>query len=216
MNDFTIYQRVKVAEVKLYSTLGSKRIQGTISSIAFLFLCVRSEISLFYYAGSCRTRSSTGNCCVFPFIYRGKRYSRCTRVRSKRPWCALTPSYDKDKLYGYCGGRKRKKTNSFLFTRLPFSSQLERVFSLVREKKADSHFKRCQETNSAASCSCSFGFQSHTQNNDRSREGSKKEGLRGPEPIHCPYHHHHHHISLPFKPCFSLDFERIKCIRRNT
>ena len=60
--------------------------------------------------GSCRTRSSTGNCCVFPFIYRRRRYNSCTRVRSKRPWCAITPNYDHDKLYGYCGGRKRKKT----------------------------------------------------------------------------------------------------------
>lgn len=63
---------------------------------------------LFVFAGFCRARSSTGNCCIFPFIYRGRRYNRCTRVRSKRPWCALTPNYDKDKLFGYCGGRKRE------------------------------------------------------------------------------------------------------------
>ena len=66
-------------------------------------------VCVFCLIGSCRTRSSTGNCCVFPFIYRGRRYNRCTRVRSKRPWCAITPNYDHDKLYGYCGGRKRKK-----------------------------------------------------------------------------------------------------------
>lgn len=69
-------------------------------------------------SGSCRTRSSTGNCCVFPFIYRGKRYNRCTRVRSKRPWCAITPNYDHDKLYGYCGGRKRKKIITVFFLSL--------------------------------------------------------------------------------------------------
>ena len=59
-------------------------------------------------SGSCRTRTSRSDCCVFPFIYQGRRYNSCTRVRSRRPWCSLTSSYDKDKLYGYCGGTKRK------------------------------------------------------------------------------------------------------------
>ncbi|CAH3116462.1 unnamed protein product, partial [Pocillopora meandrina] len=56
--------------------------------------------------GSCRTRTTSQNCCVFPFIYRGRRYNRCSQVRSRgRPWCALTPNYDVDKLWGFCGGR---------------------------------------------------------------------------------------------------------------
>lgn len=61
---------------------------------------------IFTLAGSCRTRTTSQNCCVFPFIYRGRRYNRCTSINSRgRPWCAITPSYDVDKLYGYCGGR---------------------------------------------------------------------------------------------------------------
>ena len=63
----------------------------------YLFICK---------TGSCRTRTTSQHCCVFPFIYRGRRYNRCTAVNSRgRPWCAITPSYDVDKLYGYCGGR---------------------------------------------------------------------------------------------------------------
>lgn len=57
-------------------------------------------------AGSCRARTTRNNCCVFPFIYRGRRYTSCTTVRSRgRPWCALTPNYDVDKLWGRCRGK---------------------------------------------------------------------------------------------------------------
>ena len=59
----------------------------------------------FHSPGACRKRTSQNFCCVFPFIYRGRRYNRCTRIKSRRPWCALTPNYDVDKLFGYCGRR---------------------------------------------------------------------------------------------------------------
>ncbi|XP_020631489.1 uncharacterized protein LOC110068454 [Orbicella faveolata] len=55
--------------------------------------------------GSCRVRTTRNNCCVFPFIYRGRRYRSCTRANSRRAWCALTPNYDADKMYGWCRGR---------------------------------------------------------------------------------------------------------------
>ena len=71
-----------------------------------------------FLTGSCRTRTTSQNCCVFPFIYRGRRYTRCTTVNSRgKPWCAITPSYDADKLYGYCGGRGgERRTNIALET----------------------------------------------------------------------------------------------------
>ena len=84
-------------------------------SYAFLAANQGSIIIVFcVLTGSCRTRSSNGNCCVFPFIYRGKRYNRCSRVNSRRPWCANTPNYDVDKLYGYCGRRKGKCNQNYL------------------------------------------------------------------------------------------------------
>ena len=76
-----------------------------------LFMSLRilyeyQKMILFYVPGSCRTRTTRNNCCVFPFIYRGRRYTSCSTARSKgRPWCGLTPSYDKDKLWGYCRGQ---------------------------------------------------------------------------------------------------------------
>ena len=60
--------------------------------------------------GKCKKRTTQGNCCAFPFKYRGRRYNRCARNRRGQRWCALTPDYSKDKLWGYCrGGRKRKR-----------------------------------------------------------------------------------------------------------
>ncbi|MBZ3890150.1 Matrix metalloproteinase-9 [Sciurus carolinensis] len=45
--------------------------------------------------------------CVFPFVFEGKSYSACTtQGRSDgRHWCATTPNYDVDKLYGFCPNR---------------------------------------------------------------------------------------------------------------
>ena len=59
-----------------------------------------------FFLGSCRTRATNGNCCVFPFLYKRRRYYRCTRRNGARPWCATTPSYDRDRLWSYCPGGK--------------------------------------------------------------------------------------------------------------
>ena len=56
------------------------------------------------FPGSCPMQTTRKNCCVFPFIYRRRRYTSCTSVKSKRPWCATTSNYDKDKMWGYCPG----------------------------------------------------------------------------------------------------------------
>ena len=52
--------------------------------------------------GTCRKRTTSNYCCVFPFIYKGRRYHSCTTKNSKLAWCALTPNYDRDKKFGYC------------------------------------------------------------------------------------------------------------------
>ncbi|EDO45369.1 predicted protein, partial [Nematostella vectensis] len=59
------------------------------------------------------------NCCVFPFVYRGKRFNSCTRARHNRPWCAITPNYDgeccvfpfiyKGRRYNACTRRNSKR-----------------------------------------------------------------------------------------------------------
>lgn len=52
---------------------------------------------------SCYTRKTAkGQCCFFPFVYRGKNYSDCTSENADKPWCSLTNDYDKDQKYGYC------------------------------------------------------------------------------------------------------------------
>lgn len=52
---------------------------------------------------SCYTRkTTTGQCCVFPFVYMGSNYSDCTSKNDDKPWCSLTNDYDKDQKHGYC------------------------------------------------------------------------------------------------------------------
>lgn len=72
-------------------------------------LLVRNALSfpILSYLGSCRTRATNGNCCVFPFIYKRKRYYGCTKRNAARKWCATTPNYDRDRLWSYCRGVNR-------------------------------------------------------------------------------------------------------------
>mgnify|MGYP001794455473 CR=1 FL=1 len=62
--------------------------------------------------------------CVFPFVYRGKTYNKCTRVNHPRLWCMIT----QDGKWGNCEkgilqniplGKKMKKTITYLKKRYP-------------------------------------------------------------------------------------------------
>ncbi|XP_043946177.1 matrix metalloproteinase-9 [Protopterus annectens] len=51
--------------------------------------------------------NAEGNKCIFPFIFDGKSYDKCTtdgRSDGYR-WCATTSNFDKDKKYGFCPNR---------------------------------------------------------------------------------------------------------------
>ncbi|XP_039373684.1 matrix metalloproteinase-9-like [Mauremys reevesii] len=41
--------------------------------------------------------------CIFPFSYKGRWYTACTMVDSKRPWCATTSHYEASRKWKYCG-----------------------------------------------------------------------------------------------------------------
>lgn len=70
----------------------------------------------FLTTGTCRYRTTKGNCCSFPFVYRGRRYNRPARARNGRRWCAITPDYRTNKLWGYCrGGRKCKALGFYCY-----------------------------------------------------------------------------------------------------
>jgi len=59
---------------------------------------------------TCTTRSTDGPHCVFPFVYRGQRFSRCTTEGCNALWCA-TSTYANDRMYswGYCGPESCKE-----------------------------------------------------------------------------------------------------------
>ena len=81
--------------------------------------------------GGCDVRTYSGNgggaCCVFPFIYKGKKHYRCTTEDSNEDgflghsWCAVTDNYDRDEMRGLCVTENSKSQITF-YTR-PFSLQ---------------------------------------------------------------------------------------------
>ena len=75
--------------------------------------------------GGCDVRTYSGNgggaCCVFPFIYKGKKHYRCTTEDSNEDgflghsWCAVTDNYDRDEMRGLCV-TENSKSHYFLYT----------------------------------------------------------------------------------------------------
>ncbi|MBN3275478.1 MMP9 protein, partial [Polyodon spathula] len=51
--------------------------------------------------------NSDGAECVFPFVFLGETYNKCTTEgrRDGYRWCATTSNFDKDKKYGFCPNR---------------------------------------------------------------------------------------------------------------
>lgn len=58
--------------------------------------------------------NSNGNCCHFPFVYKGTIHPTCTTHDASKPWCATTYNYDIDKQWGYCGGKVKNSTITLL------------------------------------------------------------------------------------------------------
>ncbi|XP_048590312.1 uncharacterized protein LOC5511434 isoform X2 [Nematostella vectensis] len=50
----------------------------------------------------CRQRTTDGDCCVFPFVFKGKCYPWCIGDGVNRIWCATTDNFDRDGLWGSC------------------------------------------------------------------------------------------------------------------
>ena len=52
--------------------------------------------------------NSNGTACVFPFTYRGKRYTTCTDAGHTQLWCATTKNYTVDGKWGNCVPKNSK------------------------------------------------------------------------------------------------------------
>ena len=64
----------------------------------------------------CYVKTTEGDCCVFPFIYRSKKYQSCTTVDNGNiPWCATTSNYDTDEMRGQCKIENRGEIILFTF-----------------------------------------------------------------------------------------------------
>ena len=52
---------------------------------------------------NCPVKTTAGDCCVFPFIYKKKKYQTCTTTgNGNKLWCATTSNYDTDGKWGNC------------------------------------------------------------------------------------------------------------------
>ena len=49
-------------------------------------------------------KTTAGQMCVFPFMFNGITFTTCTNYGWHRQWCSLTDNYDRDGLWGECGG----------------------------------------------------------------------------------------------------------------
>ncbi|KAJ7357801.1 oligosaccharide binding [Desmophyllum pertusum] len=81
-----------------------------IAIILFVFTAWSYRLTEAGDGAMCKMKTKDNKCCVFPFVYRGTTYNTCITIRSRTPWCALSPSYDQDKKYGYCRGMEGKIT----------------------------------------------------------------------------------------------------------
>ena len=84
-------------------------ITDKLSHNPFLFLTIRLWYD-FALLGKCRLRTTTGYCCV-PFTYRRRRYRGCATNSRGQKWCAITPDFTTNKLWGYCRGGARRKSD---------------------------------------------------------------------------------------------------------
>ncbi|XP_031556840.1 uncharacterized protein LOC116293538 isoform X2 [Actinia tenebrosa] len=49
--------------------------------------------------------NSAGSCCVFPFSYKNKQYTKCIEENHSKPWCAVSSDFDIDGMWGNCLGQ---------------------------------------------------------------------------------------------------------------
>ena len=90
--------------VKTRNLLKSNRVRYLkILFLPFLNICLHS------FTGSCGAKTTSRYCCSLPFIYKGRRYNSCTRRNHNRPWCSLTPNFDRDKTWANCASKSLEK-----------------------------------------------------------------------------------------------------------
>ena len=89
-----------------------KHVSGNCTGTVCETTTVAETTRLTTSAGStpCATFTSGGNgngaMCIFPFTYQSVAYYQCiTNGNNGQLWCATTPNYDIDGLWGNCQGR---------------------------------------------------------------------------------------------------------------
>jgi len=83
--------------------------------ISIVFFILNECFSLCFFFSvtdsQCFVKTTDGDCCIFPFEYRGKEYKNCAATEADNPdglyWCATKSEFDRSvngSGWGYCAG----------------------------------------------------------------------------------------------------------------
>ena len=102
-----IFQLCK--KISFIGTLRLKNVKKVLPHCSKSKLLFHHNSRTFFLSVDCPVKTKEEQCCVFPFVYRGKKYDSCTTIGHllKKPWCSLTSNYDRDrrKRWGICKGQ---------------------------------------------------------------------------------------------------------------
>ena len=69
---------------------------------ARLIAVCKHTLIILSFIEPCRQKTTSDQCCSFPFIYRGRLHNTCIKSGSEPGWCALTSNYDLDYIKDTC------------------------------------------------------------------------------------------------------------------
>ncbi|XP_074621612.1 72 kDa type IV collagenase-like isoform X3 [Acropora palmata] len=101
------------------------RVMIAFSCFLFTFVCLAQSrrYSGQYNHGNqevkCKTKTTNGKCCSFPFTYKGVTYNSCTKIGHNKLWCSLDTSYKGR--WGNCEVECKTKTTNGKCCSFPFT-----------------------------------------------------------------------------------------------
>ncbi|XP_077445039.1 hepatocyte growth factor activator serine protease [Stigmatopora argus] len=97
-----------------------------------------------------------GQECALPFRQGGQIHHGCVSVLAPRPWCSLTPNFDRDRQWGFCAPEPRPPDEGSQWAGAAVSFRLSRRMDDPCRGRPCQNGGRCEAA--SAECSCPEGF----------------------------------------------------------